>query len=374
MVEIVSCFNQHHNTVSISFRSGDVSRLYTNIPLEDLKARLKALYLRLFSKFGPGLKVFLQRSKRNIAMWEPMLPPVEARTGGRSFNKYRIFSYADVCALIDLVIDNNYVHFGGRIFRQILGIAMGGNHSVYSANHYLFSYELEFYEQLQRAILAHPCDGILNDLPLDESAPSTSTSLVHHPGAVATFLLKQFLWFFRYIDDLSAFNNRFLHKLLYKTDTFFGFHGFYPRDIEITLTEPANYLNYLDIHISSVHADDKTPLHTSFYDKFSEPAFSNLPIIRYTHMSSNISLRIKRNILTGIFHRLFHNITNRHSFFQAMARAFLSLSRRGYSFHYLCRQLRSLCLRFDGLYGLTGRSLAFRILQQHQVLLMENSE
>ena len=119
MVDIIYSFNQQNNTVTVSFHSGDVSRLYTNIPLADLKARLKALYLRLFQKFGPGLKIYLKRyKKQKIGVWEATLPPIEARLGGRSFNQYRIFSYEDVCALIDLVIDNNYVQFGAYFPRM----------------------------------------------------------------------------------------------------------------------------------------------------------------------------------------------------------------------------------------------------------------
>ena len=385
MVQVVTAINHRGLVDTVSFQAGDVARLYTNIPLAALKIRLKALYKRLFDSRGAALKVFLNRRRQGTTgIWLPSseVPPRgDAREGGaRYIDKFRIFTFEDVCELIDFVVDNNYVSFGQRLYRQILGISMGGNASVYIANHYLFSYELEFYERLVNDIVAYPIPNTstgptrLNDLPLEESSQRQTRSggLIGHRGAVARFLLEQFLYIFRYIDDISSVNNPYLAKLLYTNNIFYGFMGIYPPELCITLTDPTPSLNYLDITISSINSDNKTPLHTSYYNKFSEQAFRHLSVIRFTHASSNISSRIKRNLLTGAFHRYRYNLSNQFSFIDSVAAAFVALVRSGYSEAALNTQVYRLCRDYDGLFGYGYSYLAGRILVKAR-FLMENS-
>jgi hypothetical protein len=109
-----------------------------------------------------------------------------------------------------------------------------------------------------------------------------------------------------------------------------------------------------------------------FYNKFSEPEFSHLPVIRYTHNTSNLSRRCKDNILGGRFSALSQTLLSPSSFIESMATILVGLVHRGYPFQKLKRSLRALCSRQPGLYGLSSQALNHKILFQAR-RAMENS-
>ena len=41
-------------------------------------------------------------------------------------------------------MDNIFVRFGGKVFRQVIGIPMGTNNAPLLADHFLHTYEYEF--------------------------------------------------------------------------------------------------------------------------------------------------------------------------------------------------------------------------------------
>jgi hypothetical protein len=250
---------------------------------------------------------------------------------------------------------------------------MGGNASVLLATHFLFSYEYAFLEQLVNAVAAGPACVPIVDLPLQEPDPSAAgPSRVPTTADKALCLLHSFQWITRYIDDILAFDNKYLPQLLYTNQTFYGFSGIYPPELNITLSDPSPTTNYLDISLSSLNGDCRTPLQSTFYSKFDEPQFAKVNIIKYTHMSSNIHLRFKYNILTGCFHRLRRNLTSRNSFIEAMARVLRDLATRGYRWHRLRKQLRRLCHRHPGIFGISPTALSRDVLL-HAQATMENS-
>ena len=52
--------------------------------------------------------------------------------------------------MIDFLIDNIFVQFGGRLFRQIIGISMGTNCAPLIVDLFLYSYENEFLDNMIR--------------------------------------------------------------------------------------------------------------------------------------------------------------------------------------------------------------------------------
>ena len=60
-------------------------------------------------------------------------------------NKY---TANDICKMIEFLVDNIYVRFGGQIFRQMVGIPMGTNCAPLLADLFLYSYENEFLDKL----------------------------------------------------------------------------------------------------------------------------------------------------------------------------------------------------------------------------------
>jgi hypothetical protein len=77
--------------------------------------------------------------------------------------------------MLEFLIDNIFVEFGGQVFQQIVGIPMGTICATLLADLFLYSYEAEFIQGLQRSGDKH--------------------------------LAQCFNFTFRYIDDVLSLNN-----------------------------------------------------------------------------------------------------------------------------------------------------------------------
>ena len=56
-----------------------------------------------------------------------------------------------ICKMIEFLIDNIFVQFEGRLFRQVIGIPMGTNCAPLLADLFLYSYENEFLDNMIRS-------------------------------------------------------------------------------------------------------------------------------------------------------------------------------------------------------------------------------
>ena len=83
--------------------------------------------------------------------------------------------------------------FAQQILHQTKGISMGGNASVYVANHFLFTYELDFYSRLVDIITTNTIIQVLPLLPTEEPH---NWQLHYDTGSVALYLLDIFQWLF----------------------------------------------------------------------------------------------------------------------------------------------------------------------------------
>ena len=87
-----------------------------------------------------------------------------------------IYTADNICKIIEFLIDNIFVQFGWRLFRQMIGIPMGTNCAPLLADLFLYSYENEFLDNIIRS---------------------------GHRRLARLFNLC-----YRYIDDLIVFNNK----------------------------------------------------------------------------------------------------------------------------------------------------------------------
>ena len=134
--------------------------------------------------------------------------------------------------MLEFLVDNIFVVFGGKVFQQIVGIPMGTNCAPLLADIFLysewwfvlFSYEAEFIQSLL----------------------STGKKK----------LASQFNSTYRYIDDVLSINN----------PDFANYLGqMYPAELEIKDTTESNTsASYLDL-LLSIESDGQ--LRTSLYDK-----------------------------------------------------------------------------------------------------------
>ena len=144
------------------------------------------------------------------------------------------YSETDVVRMLDFLIDNTFVEFGGRIFQQTIGIPMGTNCAP-------FLHIAEFVQGLMKA---------------DNKR-----------------LARQFNFTDRYIDDVLSLNKT-------KVSEYADF--IYPSELEIKENiESATSASYLDCFLYM----DNGKLSTRLYDKRDD---FNFPIVNFPFLSSNI--------------------------------------------------------------------------------------
>ena len=86
------------------------------------------------------------------------------------------YNEEDIFKMLEFLVDNIFVVFAGKVFQQIIGIPMGTNCAALLADIYLYSYEAEFIQSLL--------------------------------SAGKKRLESQFIFTYRYIDDVLSINNR----------------------------------------------------------------------------------------------------------------------------------------------------------------------
>ena len=144
--------------------------------------------------------------------------------------------------MLEFLIDNIFVEFGGHIFRQTVGIPMGTNCAPLLADLFLYSYEAECMQSL---------------LKKGEKV-----------------LARSFNFTYRYIDDVLSLNNSRFSDYL---------DQIYPDELEIKdTTDSSNSAAYLDLYLEY---DNKGNLCTRLYDKRDD---FNFPIVGFPVLCSNI--------------------------------------------------------------------------------------
>ena len=118
-------------------------------------------------------------------------------------NKY---TATDICKMIEFLVDNICVRFGGQLFRQMVGIPMGTNCAPLLTDLFLYSYENEFLDKLIK-------DGKRK-------------------------LARRFNLSYHYIDDLISFNNKRFKEFI---------SDIYPKNLQFL--KPQNLLQLLLISI-----------------------------------------------------------------------------------------------------------------------------
>ena len=213
---------------SKSIQTYDFSNLYTSIPHVKLKGGIKTFVL---NAFGEKNKKFINVVNEN------------AYFSDKKSNKASVtFTSLELIEAIEYIIDNSFVKFNEKIYRQIIGIPMGTNCAPHLANIFLYGYEKSFIDKL---VLTNK---------VKEAA-----------------LLK---YLFRYQDDLIVFNDKGYFDKVYK--------DIYPNELILKNTNTsARKSNYLDLTISIVNGKFRYQL----YDKRQDFPFK---VISYPFINGNI--------------------------------------------------------------------------------------
>ena len=153
-----------------------------------------------------------------------------------------MYTAENICKVIEFLIDNIFVQFGRRLFRQIIGIPVGTDCAPLLADLFLYSYENEFLDNMIKSGYRR--------------------------------LARSFNLCYRYIDDLIVFiNKKFLDYL----------KEIYPSQLTVEKANKSDYLaDYLDF---TFIIDSGGKLSTRLNDKRDDFDFH---IVNFPFLSSNI--------------------------------------------------------------------------------------
>ena len=160
-----------------SIQTVDFYTLYTSISHDLFKSRMNNIIKNAFNHKNGAIRYTHVKVGRNKTYFtsDPL----------NGDNKY---TANDICKMIEFLVDNIYVRFGGQLFQQMVGIPMGTNCAPLLADLFLYSYENEFLDKV-----------IMED---------------------KRKFARKFSLSYRYIDDLISFNNKrfkeFISDIYYK--------------------------------------------------------------------------------------------------------------------------------------------------------------
>ena len=108
-----------------SIKTLDFTTLYTNLPLDVIYDSLRSLIIKMFVNSKSIAIMVNSNSKR--AFW----------SNGSNYAGYREYTIDKLLEALELILFNTYIQYNGSIFKQILGIHMGGNASFLITDLYL---------------------------------------------------------------------------------------------------------------------------------------------------------------------------------------------------------------------------------------------
>ena len=223
---------------NVSVQTFDFDTLYTSIPQTKLKQQISKL---IKSVFKSRKKSYITVSRKHAYL-----------TQKQSQSNFSV-SANDLIKCIIFIVDNGFIVYKGKVFRQKLGIPMGTNSAPYLANLFLYCYEANYIQNLK-------------DTGRSEEAKLISA-------------------IFRYQDDCIAFNDAQLYNDV-ATEI-------YPPEMVLKETNVSpTQVNYLDLNIQCIN---KTFSYKS-YDKRKDYDFE---IINYPDLSGNIPTNQSYGIFTS---------------------------------------------------------------------------
>ena len=135
---LLSSLDQLDVCTATSVQTFDFSTLYTSIPNDLLKSRISNLVQNDFRKKDGSVRYTHIKVTRAQGYF-----PHDINGGGDN-----VYTADNICKMIEFLIDNIFVQFGGRLFRQVIGIPMGTNCAPLLADLFLYSHENEFLENM----------------------------------------------------------------------------------------------------------------------------------------------------------------------------------------------------------------------------------
>ena len=126
------------------------------------------------------------------------------------YRGYHLWSCQNVCDALSILLDNIYIRFCTKLYRQIVGISMGANCAPLVADLFLFCYERYFMKNL---------------------------SSDNHADVIKAFNLTS-----RYLDDLLNIDNPYFEGMI---------NQIYPTELQLNKANTSDTeAPFLDLHLS----------------------------------------------------------------------------------------------------------------------------
>ena len=168
-----------------SLSTFDFSTLYTTLPHNLIKEKLINLIEWTFKREGSPYIACNER---------------QAFFTSEDTKRYKLWSCQNVCEAFIYLLDNIYIRFGTKLYRQIVGIPMGTNCAPLVADLFLFCYERDFMTSLSDVKQAE----------IIEAFKSTS----------------------RYLDDLLNIDNPYFEGMVNRI------YRYYPSELQLNIPKP----------------------------------------------------------------------------------------------------------------------------------------
>ena len=140
--------------LATSLSTYDFSTLYTTLPHNLIKEKLLDLIERTFYKKEGTLYIACNDKKVFF-------------TSVDHYKVSHIWSCQNVCDALSFLLDNIYIRFGDKLYRQIVGIPMGTNCAPLVADLFLSCYENDFMKDLSSDNQADVIKAFNSDQRLD---------------------------------------------------------------------------------------------------------------------------------------------------------------------------------------------------------------
>lgn len=278
-------------------RTYDFSTLYTSIPHKQLKAQLSWVIREAFKS----------SKKSTISVYS-----THASWTDSPRKKTLSLDCKKMIRVMNWLIDNIYVTFGDKLFRQVIGIPMGTDCAPFLANLFLYSYEFKWIDKQRK-------EGNYK-------------------------VLKAFRSCGRYIDDLLMINNDDLMKTA-RTDI-------YPKELELVPDDSDEHsCPFLDLQLNITDGR----ISSSIFDK--RDAF-DFPIVNFPTLTGNIPTNSSYGVFVGELVRYARACTYYEDFLKRMLLLIRKLMKQAFTF----RKLKSSYFKFADSHILLVQKYGPRIL------------
>ena len=215
--------------------------------------------------------------------------------------KYNLWSCQKVCEALTFLLDNIYVRFGSKLYRQIVDVPMGTNCASLVADLFLFSYERDFMLSLSE----------YNQSGVNEAFNSIP----------------------RYLDDLLNIDNHFFDSMV---------NRIYPLELKLNKANVSDAeVKFLDLHLSISNGFAKTKI----YDKRDDFDFD---IVNFPFLNGDVPRSASYGVYISQLNR-FARVSSHVDDFNTRNKALTAkLFRQEYRYHTLRKAFSKFYLRhFD---------------------------